>query len=76
MTREHGTHMSNFVGRLRCFSSAPDGDAKTGELYFNTSDNRIYQYDGGNWLATGQMATSTSTSSSTSSTSTSTSVTE
>lgn len=71
MARKEGTHITRFIGRLKCLDSDPTGDARTGEVYYNTSENRIHYFDGTNWIATGAMTTSTSTSTSTSSTSTS-----
>ncbi|WP_422028177.1 hypothetical protein [Roseovarius sp.] len=43
--------VSNFAARYRIAASAPATSLDEGDLYFNTTDNQLYIYDGSSWSA-------------------------
>jgi len=43
--------VNSFAERYRVASSAPVSDLDEGDLYFNTTDNSIYYYNGSAWTA-------------------------
>ena len=45
------TGVTSFADRYRVASSAPVSDLDEGDLYFNTTDNSIYYYNGSAWTA-------------------------
>jgi len=43
--------VNSFADRYRVASSAPTGSLDEGDLYFNTTDNKLYHYNGSAWVA-------------------------
>ncbi|MCP4798550.1 MAG: hypothetical protein GY893_01210, partial [bacterium] len=43
--------VNSFADRYRVASSAPASDLDEGDLYFNTTDNSLYYYNGSAWTA-------------------------
>jgi hypothetical protein len=41
--------VNSFADRYRVASSAPTGSLDEGDLYFNTTDNKLYYYNGSAW---------------------------
>jgi len=41
--------VNSFAERYRVASSAPTGSLDEGDLYFNTTDNKLYHYNGSAW---------------------------
>jgi hypothetical protein len=42
--------VNSFAARYRVASSAPTGSLDEGDLYFNTTDNKLYHYNGSAWV--------------------------
>jgi len=43
------TGVNSFADRYRVASSAPSSSLDEGDLYFNTTDNKLYHYNGSAW---------------------------
>lgn len=67
------THYKSLQSKIRQLTTAPD-EPVAGDMYYDTTLNRLYIYNGSAWKYAG-FTTTTSTSTSTTSTSTSTSTT-
>ena len=42
--------VNSFAARYRVASSAPNSSLDEGDLYFNTTDNKLYHYNGSAWV--------------------------
>ena len=54
-------NVNKFANRYRIESSAPTSSLDAGDLYFNTTTNRLSYYDGSAWKLTGESAERTIT---------------
>jgi hypothetical protein len=53
--------VTSFADRYRVASSAPTANLDEGDLYYNSTDNKIYFYNGSAWDLQGQTASQTTT---------------
>lgn len=53
--------INSFADRYRVASSAPTASLDEGDLYYNSTDNKIYFYNGSAWDLQGQTASQTTT---------------
>ena len=74
---DNDTHLSDLKGTIRSGTTLPkDGDEieniQAGDMFYDTTKNVLYGYDGSKWYGTKAFTTSTSSSTSTSTSTTST----